>query len=112
MSAETTEGLGPTKETPIMTTTLTPPLGYLARRPTHPPLAAKSVAPRTIRIGVAVAKVGIGLAIVTAALGSAVFSLAAHPVPVSHAVVTPAPHHPTVLGRGSLPALQLPAAAN
>jgi hypothetical protein len=95
-----------------MTTAHTSTLVYAARRRSHQPLAAETVVSRTIRTGVAVAMVGAGLAIVTAALGFAAFNLGAHPVPAGHAIVAPAPHHQTVLGRGSLPVRQLPAAAN
>jgi hypothetical protein len=93
-----------------MTTTLSPPLEYVASRPSRQPRATKAVRPRTFRTSLAIAKVGAGLAVVTAALGFASFNLDAQPTPAEHGVVIPAPQHHTVLGRGTLPALYLPVA--
>jgi len=56
----------------------------------------------------AVTKVGAGLAIVAAALVFASANLGIQSAPSGHAIVVPAPQQPTVLGRGSLPARQLP----
>ena len=64
---------------------------------------------RTVRTGLAILKVGAGVAIASAALGVATSSLGAPPTPAGHVIVAPAPEQHTVLGRGSLPALQLPA---
>jgi hypothetical protein len=93
-----------------MTDALNSSLAYFASHQSHQPSAARTAMPRTIRSGVAVAKVGAALAIVATSLGFAALNLGVHPVPAERAVVTPAPHQKTVLGRGSLPALQLPVA--
>jgi len=85
-----------------MTIALNPSLGYVA---------AKAVLPRTMRTGVAIGKLGAAVAVAATALGFAAFNLGAEPIPAGHAVVTPAPHHQTVLGHGHLPALHLPVAA-
>jgi hypothetical protein len=90
-----------------MATTLA--LGYAVRRPSDQPLTRQL---RLARAGVGLVKVGGALAIAAAALGFAVTDLAAQPIPAGHAIVTPTVHRPTVLGRGTLPALQLPTAAN
>jgi hypothetical protein len=92
--------------------TLTSTLGYAVRRPSDQPLTAHTAASRSIRTGLGFLKVGAALAIATAALGFAVSDLGAQPMPAGHAMVTPAPHRQTVLGHGTLPALQLPTVAN
>jgi hypothetical protein len=95
-----------------MTDALTSSLGYFASSQSHQPPATRIAMPRTIRSGVAVAKVVAALAIAATSLGFAALTLGVHPVPAGHAVVTPAPHQHTVLGRGSLPALHLPGAVD
>jgi hypothetical protein len=85
-----------------MAIALNPNLGYVA---------TKAVLPRTMRTSVAIAKLGAAVAVAATALGFAAFNLGAEPIPAGHAVVTPAPHHKTVLGHGHLPALHLPVAA-
>ena len=94
-----------------MATILAPARGYALRRPSDRPLTPHIAASRIIRTGLGLVKVGSALAIAAAALGFAVSDLGAQPIPAGHVIVMPAPHRPTVLGRGTLPALQLPTTA-
>src|SRR5215213_2449073 len=96
------EGLGQKQGEADMTIALSSRLGYFATRQPHQPPATRTAISRSIRSGVTVAKVGAALAIVAASLGFAAVSLGAQQAPAGHVVVIPAPHHPTVLGRGSL----------
>jgi hypothetical protein len=98
-----------------VTTTFSPSLGHVtgqSHRPAavHRPATTPTPSVRSTGTGVTVAIVAVASAAVAAALGFAALTLGLHPAPASHAVVTPAPHQPAVLGHGTLPVVHLPTA--
>jgi hypothetical protein len=82
---------------------LTSSQAYSPPSVSHPATAPK----RSIRAHLTQAVAVMGIA--AAGIGIAALFLA--DAPAGPAVVTPAVHHSTVLGRGNLPAMQLPTAA-
>jgi hypothetical protein len=94
-----------------MTTTVTPSFGYTAPRQFHLQAERRVAATphSSVRTRLATA-IGVVSIAATAVLGIAALSFADNSAPAGPAVVSPAAHQSTVLGRGNLPVMHMPTA--